>query len=93
MTARRVGLMGSMKGSSGPSNGSSEGWVQRPYDEMEVRDMAIPWKWVAFAALAALTAVLLVMLTTGGAAGLVTPSSEPMVNYEELTRIIGPVAI
>ena len=55
--------------------------------------MAIPWKWIAFAALAALTAVLLVMLTTGGAAGLVTPSSEPMVSYEELTRIIGPVAI
>lgn len=54
--------------------------------------MAIPWKWVAFAALAALTAVLLVVMTTGGAAGGVT-TAEPIVSYEELTRIIGPVAI
>jgi hypothetical protein len=59
---------------------------------MEVRDMAIPWKWVAFVALAALTAVLLVMVTTGGTAGGVT-TAEPIVSYEELTRIVGPVAI
>jgi hypothetical protein len=72
-----------MKGSNGPSNGSSEGWVHRPYDEMEVRDMAIPWKWFALAALAAITAILLVIVTT----------AEPSVSYEELTRIIGPVAI
>jgi hypothetical protein len=58
---------------------------------MEVRDMAIPWKLVALVALAALTAVLLVIVTTGGAAGVTT--TEPIVSYEELTRIVGPVAI
>ena len=54
--------------------------------------MAITWKWFALAALAALTAVLLVIVTTGGAAGVVT-TAEPTVTYEELTRIVGPVAI
>lgn len=54
--------------------------------------MAISWKWVALVALAALTAVLFVMVTTGGAAVGTTPS-EPILSYEELTRIIGPVAI
>jgi hypothetical protein len=81
-----------MKGSNGPSNGFSEGWVHRPYDTREVRDMAIPWKWVAFAALAALTAILLVIVTTGGTVGSATPA-EPIMSYEELTRFIGPVAI
>ena len=91
MTPARVGLMRSMHRSNGASNGLSEGWVQRPYDETEVREMAIPWKWVAFAALAALAAVLLVIVTTGGTAGGVT-TAEPIMSYEELTRVVGPVA-
>lgn len=92
MTSRRTILSASIKGSNGPSNESSQGWCHRPYDETEVREMAIPWKWVAFAALAGLTAVLLVIMTTGGAAGGVT-TSQPILSYEELTRIVGPVAI
>jgi hypothetical protein len=92
MTSREIGLSRSTKGSNGPSNGASQGWVHRPYDETEVRDMAIPWKWLALAALAAITAILLVIMTTGGTAGGVT-TLEPIVSYEELTRIIGPVAI
>ena len=91
MTLRRMDLKGSRR-SNGSSNGLSEGSVHGPYDAMEVRDMAIPWKLVALVALAALTAVLLVIVTTGGAAGVVT-TAEPTVSYEELTRIVGPVAI
>jgi hypothetical protein len=53
--------------------------------------MAIPWKFVVLVALAVLTAVLIVIVTTGGAAGVT--AAEPIVSYEELTRIVGPVAI
>lgn len=59
---------------------------------MEVRDVALSWRWIVLAALAATLAVVVVLMAGGGQIGA-APTSEPTVSYEELTRIIGPVAI
>lgn len=53
--------------------------------------MAISWRWVVLAAFAAALAVVIVLMTGGGQIGGAT-TAEPTVSYEELTRIIGPVA-
>ena len=54
--------------------------------------MAVSWKWMLVALMTASLVVAIILLAGPGEVAA-TPTNQPTISYEELTRIVGPVAI